>query len=541
MAETFTSITLEVYNWHTDAWVDLTPDVLKDPVPKWSNGNAGGGPLDFVAPPGQLTFSLNNSASNSHAFEGYYSPGRADAIAEWGGSVGFNIPGFTVGMTVRLSFVYDGRRIYKWQGRIAPQGIKVIPGAKDSRRVDVTCYNWMKHAQDHTIDLLQIQSNFYPFEAITKLLENMDTPPEATDLGTSTSVQFPTVFDGAGVTTTALGEFQKIALSTRVPINIIGGLTSGEILTYGFNRNTIPLNTSESGALLMETGDQILMETGGTDYILLDDTQDMTFDDSDIMPGSDFQYGKYIYNHITYVVYPRRTDTSTIVLWTLNEAKLVPAGESITIRGQYNDPSGSQSSIKGTNFVTPVSGTDFKANQAEDGTGADATASMTVTADPGGADVEYVITNTSGTDFYTGGTSAATICQFRGSGVYFDDVVRVISENTSSIERYGISPLPVDMKYRNDTSALRLDSISGGWINEYRTPFTSVERLNLWANRDTKNMNAFLFGEPGTLAYVTETMNGLSNESCRLVGYEAELQPGADGNWNVFWYPHFKM
>ena len=72
-------------------WTDLTPDVIASAGIRTTRGIAGSGPLDRVAMPGVLTFTLRNDAGNSGHILGWYSP---DHIAVR--------PGWTPGIPVKL-------------------------------------------------------------------------------------------------------------------------------------------------------------------------------------------------------------------------------------------------------------------------------------------------------------------------------------------------------------------------------------------------------------------------------------------------------
>jgi len=547
--ERFDYVKFEVYGINHAGWFDLTADVLKDPHPKGSRGIPGAGPIALIAMPGSLVFSLDNSSTNSAGKAGYYSLGHANTLTSW-----------DTGLFVRLSLAYDSwQPYYKWYGRIDRDGIKVMPGTKGERRVEVTCHDFMQTATDIQLDLLQLWTNLYPYQAVQVLLDEIDAisipSGPKTVLGHASpgvlrsSLQtggtiFPTVFDAANSNTTVLGEFNKIALSALSPIFVKGDLFGGETFQYargssGSYSSDVPLTTSECGALLLETGDQLLLETGGTDYLLLDEVQNMAFDEGDIMEGSEFSYGKVFYNHGTITFYPREVDTAaTTVLWKLTDARKVAAGLDFTVRGQYNDPTGGNS-VKGTAFVTPVSGTDFAAFANADGTGANLTANMTMTVVFGAAEAEITIANTGGTDFYTGG--ASIVCQVRGKAIRFNDTVKVVDDRSPG-SQYGTSRISVDMKYANDVSTFTggrdtMDLI----LNPYDTPFTNADKLKLWANRDKFNMCAFLWCEPFTSGYITESMNALSSKTGVLLGYEFELFAGKDGEWNAFWYPSFDL
>lgn len=64
------------------AWTDVTADLIRDPV-RWRRGIFGSGPLDRLAGPGVMTFSLDNTDQNAAGQADYYTPGHANAHPDW--------------------------------------------------------------------------------------------------------------------------------------------------------------------------------------------------------------------------------------------------------------------------------------------------------------------------------------------------------------------------------------------------------------------------------------------------------------------------
>jgi hypothetical protein len=508
--EVFQAITLEIYV--SGAWTDIWTDVLHVPAPKCTRGIGGNAPQDRVAGPGRLTFSLDNSATNSAHLIGRYSPGHANCLTGW-----------TTGIPVRLSFTYDNVQRYKWYGHIEPDGIKVSYGVLGLRRVDVTCYDYMGLITYHKINLLTSQSSKTVKQSIQTIIANMPISPLTTSLDNVNDFALTTVFDTSGADTTALSEFEKLSTANRMFIVVRGDNTGGETLYSGTAGNTsIPLVAASSGIMLMETGDQLLLETG--DAILLDEIELLTLTNAE-MTDADISYGKDLINYVTVVSYPRELGTvATTVLWTLQQANQLAAGASVTLRGAYVGSAGEK--INGTDFVTPVSGTDFAAFANADGTGTNYTANMTVTATFGAAEVELVVTNTHGSaSFYFGG--ASIVFQVRGREVRIQEPMRVITKDTTSINTYGVRPLSVDVKYQSsyDISAV----IGGEYITSYdlKNPQYSFDRVTLVANKNTKCMYTFMYLEPHDEVHtISDTMTAVNGDYI-LQSYDFEIIGGS--------------
>ena len=78
-----------------NGWSNLTPDVRSEEPVKLAYGILGVTATDRVASTGTLTFTLNNSATNSAHLVGYYSPDHVNCR-----------PGFNYGIRIRLAITY---------------------------------------------------------------------------------------------------------------------------------------------------------------------------------------------------------------------------------------------------------------------------------------------------------------------------------------------------------------------------------------------------------------------------------------------------
>lgn len=525
--EQFTNILFEVYNG--TSWVNISSDVLATPAPKCSRGIMSNGPIDRVAAPGTLTFSLNNSSSNSNKLEGYYSPGHSNSPSWW-----------KVAARVRVRFFYDTWGVVKWQGFIDVGGIHVHPGRKSNRRVDVRCVDYMGVLRDHRIDLIQPTTNKTGAQALALIIANMPIKPSGTDFTTSDVEQMAYLFDNLGPETTALSEVKKVSDSQRLMVFVKGGVNSGEILTTAFNpdfsASFIPVATPLAHKLLLETGDGILLEDG-TSYLLLDelhvngDPDDTELTNDEMMEGTVISYGKHVVNFATVTSYPRKVDASAdTVLWKLEKATQLSAGQSVTFRGQYRDPEGGNTKINGMDFVTPVSGTDYAAFTNSNGTGTNMTASMGVSATFGAAEVEITVTNNHGsTAFWFGGPDITF--QVRGRGIYLYDPVRVVSEDATSIATYGVQPISVDLRYQEAPTGK--SEIGQAIIATYKDPLYIFDRVVFVANRSPQLMACFMFVEPNMNLWLADTMTAQSARAWSVVGYEFEIFGKKLVRWTV--------
>lgn len=523
----FTSIHIEVNI--SDTWIPLEDDVLSSPAPRVQGmGITNFDVLSRTGGPAVFTFSLNNSETNSQDTLGYYSPGHASALSGW-----------TTGLPVRLYFLYDGIYKHAFYGKIDPDGIRVMPGTKKRRVVEVTASNWMREAAAHTVNLLQYVTYSTANAGIAAIVANLTNQPLATSY--QQGVQgLPALFDVTSQKTKAMSEINKLTVS-EMGLSYMRGVYSmtddpaGETLvfekrTHRYEQRETPtqiaLHSSEPlSYLLLETGDFLLQENG--DKIYLEASQAAVFDETDII-DMDVSYGAHIYNRVRLTTYPRRLDDSPVVLWQLEEPFELAVGATHNMRVSYRDPNGKSSSVSGINMITPVSGTDYAAFQYPTGTGTDYTADLSVTVEYGTSEAEYTLENTGASSFYV------TTLQARGYGVYVYDSTTTVKESASSIAAYGESEVNIDLPYVRNLRSLGIDAdeLIGKWVHD--TPEYYIERASFMANKDDFNMMAFMCLNAGDFIKLSETMTGIDTTYTWCIhAYDLEIRDG----WIAVWHP----
>jgi hypothetical protein len=533
MAELFDNIILEIKRFNVPAnsdWVDTWDDVLHDPPPHGSIGIMGTGFLDRVADAGSLTFSLNNAENNSLATLGYYSDGLGKVYP---------------GNFVRLGFTYSGRTKYKWYGYIEKDGVRVTTSVNGERRVDISCRDWIAIAQEFPLDYLAYATNKRIDEAVALIMEQMDSFIRPISFSYNTgNYTFPTVFDLMKGETAVISEFNKLAISEMGYIyprgNEIDGLTlvvENRLKRFNTTSDTsIPKTSAETTDLfLLADGSSKMLLADGTSRLLLTELQTITFDDNDIWQEKEprITYAKHFANYIKTSIVPRRVDTAaTTVLWNMESSVQLTAGASITgIRGRYRDPGAGADYVNGIEMVTPVANTDYKAFANADGTGTDLTANLSVTATYGTAEVDISLTNNGGTTLYTGGD---IFFQVRGKGIYVYDRTDIVIDNTGLSFQKWRENLFFTMDYATNPVEIKR-MLSLGLLINAGAAIYQIERYPLLANRDKKNMMAFMWLEVGSRALFKETMTsypGVTDEGSFINGYEFDIFDGLYVQWS---------
>ena len=341
-----TSVTVEIeLSGVGGGWTTLS-DVAAQPGIRASYGIQGNTPRDRVASTGTMSFQLRNGPNNSAATLGYYSPDHASKLSGW-----------QIGIGVRLVIVYGGTSYYKWRGVI--ESIDPIPGQYREKRVLVTCVDWMDDAAKAMIRNIPTQTAQRTDQLLTTLVggtgvsgewEGVPLQPGATSYSTGQET-LEYAFDGSeDESTPVLTEIQKIANSEFGYVFIKGDTTQGSTLTF---QNRVDRGAVASNAASLTDADMLQMVVHSS----RDD----------------------VLNDVKVEVHPRRIDAAaTSVLFTLEHTPEIKPGEEFKISAGYRDPDQKAERVGGTEMVTPVASTDYKFFAAEDGTGTDLVATVSV-------------------------------------------------------------------------------------------------------------------------------------------------------------------
>ena len=313
----------KLYTYVSATWTDITSDAVTDNISSnW--GMKGYGENDRLAGTGQMTFTLNNTANK-------YIPGIVGVLAGW-----------TIGVPVKVVITYDGVDYIRFRGFVSK--LDPVAGAHaNEARVKVTVLDWMDYAARYPLVSPAIQLNKTADVALTTILASMPIAPQATDFDTGTQT-FQALFDTVTTGTKAYTEFNKLALSELGYIFLKKDATYGETLrfesaTYRNGSRTVKqvaVPSCDSGFILNEDGSYLLNEDESR--LLLDEITDVEIIDA--MLNMSVVYGKNVINRATARAHPKKTDTSAVVLFSLDTPLAIAAGETITFKGNYSDPSG---------------------------------------------------------------------------------------------------------------------------------------------------------------------------------------------------------
>jgi hypothetical protein len=159
----------------------------------------------------------------------------------------------------------------------------------------------------------------------------------------------------------------------------------------------------------------------------------------------------------------------------------------VKVTGRYNDPDQEAESVAGIDMVTPVATTDYLMNEASDGSGADLTAYLSITATYGVNGVEYELENNNPISTITG---YVTKLQARGKGVYTYRPVENERRYDASIAVDGKRTLNLTMSYQDNP--LVGESFTDNLLDIYMVKRLVIDSFSFVANSSQFLMNAFM-------------------------------------------------
>tara|TARA_R110000824_G_scaffold18243_1_gene72601 strand:+ start:1655 stop:3286 length:1632 start_codon:yes stop_codon:yes gene_type:complete len=446
---------------------DVTADTRAGVQPiSLEYGIKGSGPLDRVAGTGILNFALDNSAGNSHSQQGAYSPGHTNVVAGW-----------DLGSECLLKITYDGTVYYKFSGTLVD--IKPDAGQYDRQSVVCRAVDWMDDASRAKVRNVTIQSDKRADELIDLLVTNAVTKqPNATSLSEGQST-FAKSFDNLkDAQTSVLAALADATISELGYLYVMGDTTQGGTLRFE-DRHARPKKGAASATFNNTMGQLAVLRNR-----------------------------EMLINRVYVVVHPRTTDGAASVLYeltTTNESPSIPAGGSILINCPFRESTINAYRVAAESLVTPVSGTDWIANSASDGSGANLTSSVAVTIQTSAANsAEILLVNNHATS-----TAYLTTLQLRGTAVR-DITETVLSANDETSQFiYGEIDSRIDMKY--ESNAGEFGNEVAKWIlNIYKDPKYSIQEFSLTGNKSDYLMTHCLAREPGDKITFSEAVTGIT-------------------------------
>lgn len=444
-------------------WTDVSEDVIR-PL-SWTRGMSGNGPKDTIANTGTFEFSLRNDDGNSQETEGLYSMNNPVCRAGFG-------EGTPVQITI-TSGAITNREV--WTGKLF--SADPDPGIYGNRRVHCIAQCVMGALADAEVREVGHQIDQTEVEVLHAVLDSLDaaSQPVARDFD-SAQHQFPVALDDIGGGEGAWGVLEKVVTSAR---GTLYPLANGTLKYQSFSQRVLEL------------------------------TQ-FTFTD-DLLAGIEVPSStENVFNKVIVTAHPKTFQPATsppiMVLASDISALSIEPGASVEVFLSYQDPDRPEVAIGGTNFqdggITDglLDATDYEFNDAEDGSGADVTADMTVVADFFAADVKLTITNNGAVTAYR------QFLQVRGTGIYDQQPTHSIAKSEMA---YGTKPIDIDLPYQ--PSSVFAQQVADFVEASYRDLADQVRAISFFPADSDEMMEQALTREIGEVVDVSETLT-LPNE-----------------------------
>ena len=515
----------------TSKWVDISDHIPLDTEISFSRGIMGNNVKDRTARIGMLTFYVEDDTGE--IANPFYT---------------VSDPILNIGNYVRVVAEKDGVSRCLWYGLVT-----VIQPPRDElfeTLAFVTCKDILTKFNEPLLTP-SILTNKTVTDVVDEVVDDLDITLTTAqkNYGTMTRT-FSTVFDTTRSKQNGWGEISKAVLSefgyifpsgsrdiqpletnysTYIPTDGQWKLTiqgRGDRATASYP--TIPVSNDNAGFLLQEDGDYLLQETG--DYIVLDETETFeTFEGVSI--NKKYSVGELIVNECCVTVYPRDIDSSTQVLFTLENTPKIDAGETLEFTTSYKDPNQLAQSVTAFETQTPVAYTDYEAYENNDETGADLTANLSVTAEYTAAEIKYTLENTGGTDLYV------TKLQARGKGIYLYQSTKAEAISDLSKKYFGTHILTLNLKYLSDIEDGQ--EIADTIVTDLDNRFPSMDSITIPVNTNSQTEMACLFldiGDPIKIDYLQS-----DNTSWPLKYYINGITwRGNKGRWFVDYKPCYE-
>lgn len=470
---------------------DITQYVLTSPTIEMEWGFSDDNDLeDLIAETGTMRLWLNNQL-------GYFTPDGPSMLAGW-----------RKGIRFYCELTFEGQTYRRFSGIVGDITFNPI---RFGPRVNVIVVDWLDYAARFPLENLGILFDKYGRDVIEDLLSRIDNEPLATQLDRGRSL-FPIVYSTIARQTRLYSEVSKVVDSEIGRVYLRKDTANGETLVFeqwgarsGLSTLTkLPVSISEAGFLQKAGSTDYILAAGTTDKIILNLTKNVdSMNNTFLEGGVDIAFGDRVLNRAEVTAYPSRTDTSDVVLFTLQQPLPISSGQVLIIRGNYSNPNGgSRVTADSSQMIAPVANTDYKAWTKKNGTGTDFTASLIVTPTYGTDSFAHIVYNGSGNNGYI------TTFKCRGRGIYFENEISTIIEDAASIVDHGEQSASLDQRYQRSLEYGEISATTAVALN--KEDQADVRSVQYNANLNVDTMLAMLNLDIGDLIPVVSTLGNIS-------------------------------
>jgi len=337
---------------------------------------------------------------------------------------------------------------------------KITPSAGQFNKPQtlIECVDWIYFLTNTEVGIQAITASQRADQGLTTLLTEFDRQPIAVDFDTGDEI-FAYIFKGISSVSSMARAFHQLIWNEN-----------GRLYCKG------------NGTLVFENASH---RAGITES---------AFNLEDNMQGLQVEYNaRNIRNIVTLEVSNTRIDASaTTVLWEVEDAISIPAGEAVTLKFGYSDPE-TGNRISATEVVEP-SGSDLVKG-----------ANITVSGWSAGQDsAEATFTNSGGS------AEEVTTFNIKGKGIYEYDTITVTKKDLDSIWQVGEQKF---IRRLNLISApATADTRAQDIIDKYAASHIGRCRVMVCANQDLSLAKNLIEAETSTRFTITETATGIDKD-----------------------------
>lgn len=190
--------------------------------------------------------------------------------------------------------------------------------------------------------------------------------------------------------------------------------------------------------------------------------------------GSEYEFSKTLCNSLDLTVFPRTVGTPGSELARNGSPIRLRAGESKQLTLRYRDPDYPDGTCSATTIITPVASNDYTANAEQDGSGADMTSSITVSAENRTSaayiNIVYNVPASNSTpDVYV------TLLKVRGTPITARQPIILTSKDAPSIKEYGLAAEARTISGVDDLELAQ--SYADFYVQQHKDPVSRYRRV----------------------------------------------------------------
>jgi hypothetical protein len=336
----------------------------------------------------------------------------------------------------------------------------------------------------------------------------VEVPPVHTDFDLGSDV-YPFAFDDLGDGPKASQVALDVCMSEQGYLYIRGDADAGETLRFEnrFARTFAPLEATFDETQIANEADALAVPS----------------DLSNILNDVDVQ-----------TIARRRDAAATTVLIRLEgPVRVDPGAAGVRLFVDYRDPANESTWIGGQDLVQPLANTDWTANAAEDGSGANKTSAVTVTLTEFGSRAMLELVSTDPDPVYVRGGAGVAGLGARGRGLYRYSPITSQGQNAASIAIFGLRQLaqPMVLPYQGDSNIGQ--SIADFTANINAGLSNTPTRVRVRTETDDDLTAHGILRDIGDRIAITESVTACDAAEVIISGVEQELD--ADGLLKTWW------